>query len=82
MESLSKPMPLSTTRVSISLRSGQGGTLEVAASQDRTSQAGETNIQISQMLPKGVRKEKMAWMTQNGSDDMRLQGSESIKVNH
>lgn len=69
-------------RAMIMLRSGRGGTLEVAAIQDRTSPEVDTNIQISQTLLDWVLTEKMALMTQNSSEDTRLKGSESIKVNH
>ena len=69
-------------RAVIMLRSGRGGTLEVAASRNRTSQACDTNIQISRTLLDWVLTEKMALMTQIGSDDIRLKASESIKVSH
>ncbi len=69
-------------RAVIMLRSGRGGTLEVVASRDRTSEACDTNIQISRTLLDWVLTEKMALMTQNVSDDIRLKASESIKVDH
>jgi signal transduction histidine kinase len=67
-------------RAVIMLRSGRGGTLEVAAIQDRTSPVGDTNIQISQTLLDWVLTEKMALMTQNVAGDIRLKASESIQV--
>ncbi len=69
-------------RAVIMLRSGRGGTLEVAATKQRSSEVCETNIQTSRTLLDWVLTEKMALMTQNVSDDIRLKGSESLKVNH
>ena len=46
------------------------------------SQTCDTNIQISRTLLDWVLTEKMALMTQNGSDDIRLEASESIKVSN
>ena len=67
-------------RAIIMLRSGSGGTLELAASQSRNSGESDDGIQISRTLLDWVISEKMALMTQNISDDTRLKDSESIKL--
>ncbi|MGD9310621.1 MAG: ATP-binding protein [Desulfosarcina sp.] len=72
----------SAARALILLRSGQGGTLEIAASLDRTKADCDDSMQISKTLLDWVVTEKMALMTQNVSDNIRLKDSESIKLIH
>ncbi len=69
-------------RAAIMLRSGRSGTLEVAASRNRSKEDCGTGIQVSRTLLDWVLTEKMALMTQNVADDIRLKDSESIKVDH
>lgn len=72
----------SAERAVIMLRSGRGGTLEVTASRNRNNEESDAGVQISRTLLDWVLTEKMALMTQNVSDDIRLKDAESIKVSH
>jgi len=69
-------------RALVLLRSGAGGTLEMAAGRDRSKEDCGNDLQISQTLLDWVLTEKMALMSQNISDDVRLKDSESIQLEH
>jgi signal transduction histidine kinase len=69
-------------RALIMLRSGKDGALEVVAKRHRNADLEESDIQISRTLLDWVMKEKMALMTQNALDDLRLKDSESIQASH
>lgn len=72
---------LPAERAVIMLRSNSDGTLEVAASRNRDGEVSEADLQISRTLLDWVLTEKMALVTQNISDDMRLKASDSIRMN-
>jgi signal transduction histidine kinase len=67
-------------RALVLLRSGPGGTLNVAASRHRTDGKCDEGLQISRTLLDWVITEKMALMSQNMSDDIRLKDSESVQM--
>jgi two-component system, NtrC family, sensor kinase len=69
-------------RALILLRSGKDGTLELAASRHRNSELDNTELQISNTLLNWVVTEKMALMTHNALNDIRLKDSQSINENH
>jgi len=62
------------------LHTGSGGALEVAAGRDRTKGECGNDLQISRTLLDWVLSEKMALMSQNLSDDIRLKDSDSIQL--
>ena len=61
-------------------QAGSGGALEVAAGRDRTKGECGNDLQISHTLLDWVLTEKMALMSQNLSDDIRLKDSDSIQL--
>ena len=71
---------LPAQRALVLLQSGPGGTLEVAAGRDRSKGECGNDLQISRTLLDWVLTEKMALMSQNLSDDIRLKDSESLQL--
>ena len=71
---------LPAQRALVLLQSGPGGTLEVAAGRDRSKGECDNDLRISRTLLDWVLSEKMALMSQNLSDDIRLKDSDSIQL--
>ena len=65
----------------IMLRSGNGTTLRMVACRHRTPKDDGDELPVSRTLIDWVLTEKMALMTRNVADDVRLKDSESIRVN-